>query len=307
MGKRPKKLLHHVREATDSSTTRDVPNRPMSPGSSASFCSTTDATHGIWGALKSRPSSPGAAKGRNLAFVLLRTRTLRSGQALARCWTAARSLPVGSTSTSRCRASSTPPSWRRWPRDRSLREDAETRGRTIAVGETGGKLIDERLSEPSASIRTRIERAHESQRRRFDGARGDLPLLCNADTSAPAAQTVSSRRTRGPNGMQVWARPRCASTASWTTPARACSSPAIGLAGVRSAMQQLGMSARAFHRTAERQAGTHDCRPGRRGGDQDASSGGGDPIQATQAKLPCVPRSALRMGLTRTQTVVQLQ
>jgi len=111
--------------------------------------------------------------------------SLRSGQALARCWTAARSFPVGSTSTSRCRASSTTSLWRRSPRDRSLREDAETRGRTIAVGETGGKLTDERLGEPSANIRERIERAREIQRRRFGGAlggaRGDLLLLCNAD------------------------------------------------------------------------------------------------------------------------------
>ena len=106
---------------------------------------------------------------------------------------------------------------------------AKTRGRTgrtIAFGETGGKLTDDRLGEPSANVRGRVEKAREVQRQRFAGAAGGtsgkMTLLCNADTSAPAAQTVSSRRTRGPNGMQVWAQRRCANAAAWTMPARAC-------------------------------------------------------------------------------------
>jgi magnesium chelatase family protein len=70
------------------------------------------------------------------------------------------------------------------------------------------KLADDRLGEPSAAIR-------ERQRERFAGAMGGtsgkLTLLCNADTSALAAQ------------MQVWAPPRYANTARWTAPARACS------------------------------------------------------------------------------------
>jgi magnesium chelatase family protein len=63
--------------------------------------------------------------------------------------------------------------------------DPVVAGRTVAVGETGGKLTDERLGEPSASVRARSMRARETRRQRFDGAlsgaRGDLPLLCNAD------------------------------------------------------------------------------------------------------------------------------
>ena len=83
------------------------------------------------------------------------------------------------------------------------------------------KLTDERLGEPSANIRERIERAREIQRRRFGGAlggaRGDLPLLCNADM--------------GPAQVREY-----------------CKLDDAGKSLVRSAMQQLGMSARAFHR-----------------------------------------------------------
>ena len=89
------------------------------------------------------------------------------------------------------------------------------------------KLSGDRLSESSADIRARIERARETQRQRFAGAVGGRPqvpkghaahmqrtdgkvsLLCNADTSALAAQ------------MQGWAQRRCGSTAGWTMPARA--------------------------------------------------------------------------------------
>jgi hypothetical protein len=84
-----------------------------------------------------------------------------------------------------------------------------------------GKLADDRLGEPSAAIRQRVESAWQRQRERFacamGGTSGKLTLLCNADTSALAAQ------------MQVWALPRCASTARWTLPARACAwiSPSV--------------------------------------------------------------------------------
>ena len=87
-------------------------------------------------------------------------------------------------------------------------------GRTIALGETGGKLTDERLGEESANIRARIEKAREIQRQRFagrmGGANGNVPLLCNAEMPALLAQA------------QVWARRRCANIARWMVPARGC-------------------------------------------------------------------------------------
>jgi len=65
---------------------------------------------------------------------------------------------------------------------------------------------------------------------------GDLPLVCNADM--------------GPAQVRGYCK---LDDAGRSLPL----GPAIGLAGVRSAMSQLGMSARAFHRTAKRQAGAH--------------------------------------------------
>ena len=83
------------------------------------------------------------------------------------------------------------------------------------------KLTDDRLGEPSAQIRARIERAREMQKQRFAGARGgasgNLPLLCNADM--------------GPAEVREY-----------------CRLDDAGKSLVRSAMSQLGMSARAFHR-----------------------------------------------------------
>ena len=82
--------------------------------------------------------------------------------------------------------------------------------------------------------------------------------------------------------------------------------PGIFGPGLRAAMTQLGMSARAFHRTAERpeiteglrptgglaylarakrEAGADDCGPGGCSRHPDASLGGGDSIQTTQADL----------------------
>ncbi|MCS7283095.1 MAG: YifB family Mg chelatase-like AAA ATPase [Anaerolineae bacterium] len=75
------------------------------------------------------------------------------------------------------------------------------------------KLTDDRRGEPSASIRERVERAREMQRRRFAGT----SLTCNADM--------------GPTDVREY-----------------CRLDEQGRALVRAAMQQLHMSARAFHR-----------------------------------------------------------
>jgi magnesium chelatase family protein len=75
------------------------------------------------------------------------------------------------------------------------------------------KLTDDRLGEPSEAIRRRVERARETQRKRFEGT----PLTCNADM--------------GPGEVR-----------------RLCKLDEAGRSLVRAAMQQLQMSARAFHR-----------------------------------------------------------
>ena len=75
------------------------------------------------------------------------------------------------------------------------------------------KLTDDRLGERSASIRARVEAARQEQRQRFAGTE----LLCNADMG-PAEVREICRLDDGGRGL------------------------------VRAAMQQLQMSARAFHR-----------------------------------------------------------
>ncbi|MFQ6102123.1 MAG: YifB family Mg chelatase-like AAA ATPase [Anaerolineae bacterium] len=75
------------------------------------------------------------------------------------------------------------------------------------------KLTDERLGEPSEVIRGRVEQAREAQRKRFAGT----PLSCNADM--------------GPTEVR-----------------KICRLGETGRGLVRAAMQQLQMSARAFHR-----------------------------------------------------------
>ncbi|MGD9030115.1 MAG: YifB family Mg chelatase-like AAA ATPase, partial [Anaerolineae bacterium] len=75
------------------------------------------------------------------------------------------------------------------------------------------KLTDDRLGEPSEAIRTRVERAREVQRERF----ADLDIACNADMGPAEVRTV-------------------------------CRLDDAGRSLVRAAMQQLQMSARAFHR-----------------------------------------------------------
>jgi magnesium chelatase family protein len=83
------------------------------------------------------------------------------------------------------------------------------------------KLTDERLGEPSANIRARIEEAREIQQQRFEGAVGGAngkgTLLCNADM--------------GPAEVR-----------------QHCPLDDAGKSLLRAAMTQLGMSARAFHR-----------------------------------------------------------
>jgi magnesium chelatase family protein len=75
------------------------------------------------------------------------------------------------------------------------------------------KLTDERLGEPSAEIQARVERARAVQRQRF----ADTPPSCNADM--------------GPSEVR-----------------KICQLDETGRGLVRAAMQQLQMSARAFHR-----------------------------------------------------------
>jgi len=75
------------------------------------------------------------------------------------------------------------------------------------------KLSDDRLGEPSAAIRARVEAARERQRRRLEGT----ALLTNADM--------------GPAEVRVY-----------------CPLDDAGRSLLRAAMQQLQMSARAYHR-----------------------------------------------------------
>jgi len=75
------------------------------------------------------------------------------------------------------------------------------------------KLTDERLGEPSETIRARVEQARKVQRQRFAGT----PLSCNADMGPTEVREI-------------------------------CQLDETGRGLVRAAMQQLQMSARAFHR-----------------------------------------------------------
>jgi magnesium chelatase family protein len=75
------------------------------------------------------------------------------------------------------------------------------------------KLTDDRLGEPSEAIRERVERAREVQRERF----ADVGLSCNADMGPGEVREI-------------------------------CRLDEAGRGLVRAAMQQLQMSARAFHR-----------------------------------------------------------
>jgi magnesium chelatase family protein len=75
------------------------------------------------------------------------------------------------------------------------------------------KLTDDRLGEKSEDIRARVEKAREVQRQRF----ADTSLACNADM--------------GPAEVREY-----------------CGVDEAGRSLLKAAMQQLAMSARAFHR-----------------------------------------------------------
>jgi magnesium chelatase family protein len=75
------------------------------------------------------------------------------------------------------------------------------------------KLSDDRLGEPSSAIRERVEAARVVQRGRFEGTK----LTCNADMGVAEVREF-------------------------------CGVDAEGRSLLRSAMTQLGMSARSYHR-----------------------------------------------------------
>jgi magnesium chelatase family protein len=75
------------------------------------------------------------------------------------------------------------------------------------------KLTDDRLGESSASVRQRVEKAREIQRRRFEGT----AMMCNADM--------------GPEAIRQY-----------------CQVDETGRSLLKAAMQQLHLSARAYHR-----------------------------------------------------------
>ena len=75
------------------------------------------------------------------------------------------------------------------------------------------KLTDDRLGEPSEAIRKRVEKARRAQRQRFEGT----AMTCNADM--------------GPAEVREY-----------------CQLDGAGQSLLRAAMEQLQMSARAFHR-----------------------------------------------------------
>ncbi|RME88862.1 MAG: ATP-binding protein [Anaerolineae bacterium] len=79
------------------------------------------------------------------------------------------------------------------------------------------KLSSDRAGEPSAVIQTRVEAARERQRRRFAGLETARPLLCNADMGVSEIRTF-------------------------------CRLDDTGRALLKTAMNQLQLSARAYHR-----------------------------------------------------------
>jgi magnesium chelatase family protein len=88
------------------------------------------------------------------------------------------------------------------------------------------KLASDRLGEPSAEVRARVEAARQRQRKRFS----DTPMACNADTPALAPER-SAGASVGPAEVREH-----------------CEVDPAGKSLLRAAMQQLQMSARAYHR-----------------------------------------------------------
>ena len=95
---------------------------------------------------------------------------------------------------------------------------------------TNGKLSDDRLGEPSADIRGRVEQARDLQRQHFagvaGGSDGKLTLLCNADMGPAEVRQYCPLDDAGRSLLR-----------------------AAPQSGTQAATTQLGMSARAFHRT----------------------------------------------------------
>lgn len=85
------------------------------------------------------------------------------------------------------------------------------------------KLSDERLGEPSASIRARVEQARAAQRTRF------------AETGLTCVR---------PQVASTWSRRRCGRFAPWTRRVRPCCVRRWSARGVHG----MRMSARAYHR-----------------------------------------------------------
>jgi magnesium chelatase family protein len=85
------------------------------------------------------------------------------------------------------------------------------------------KLTSERLGEPSEAVRARVEAAREVQRARFEGAQGDRTV--------PGGRRLTCNADMGPAEVRVF-----------------CEVEPAGKALLRAAMQQLHMSARAYHR-----------------------------------------------------------
>ena len=83
----------------------------------------------------------------------------------------------------------------------------------LVLSGANDKLTDDRLGEPSAAIRERVEAARAFRRARFAGT----TLMCNADM--------------GPSEVREF-----------------CDLDSAGKSLLRAAMTQLSMSARAFHR-----------------------------------------------------------
>ena len=89
------------------------------------------------------------------------------------------------------------------------------------------KLTDDRLGEPSAAVRARVESARLIQRRRFglDGA------IQHAPRNTSSASRIITNADMGPTEVREY-----------------CRLEEAGRSLLRAAVQQLGMSARAFHR-----------------------------------------------------------
>jgi len=106
---------------------------------------------------------------------------------------------------------------------------------------TNGKLSDDRLGEPSADIRGRVEQARDLQRQHFagvaGGSDGKLTLLCNADMGPAEVRQYCPLDDAGRSLL------RAAPQSAVRRERRRC------YARTQAATTQLGMSARAFHRT----------------------------------------------------------